>query len=59
MKIKIEVEDNEAQAFVELMKKAEVSPEVGFLLVNLRFKIIKAFDAEAKKQQNVKSEVKK
>ena len=57
MKVKIEIEDKEAQAYVELMKEAKVPAEVGYLLVNLRFKVIKAFEAEAKKQQA--AEVKK
>lgn len=46
----IEIEPQEAQAYVELLKDAKMPPEMGYLLTSLKFKIFKAFEAEKNEQ---------
>lgn len=47
MKVKVEIEQEEAQAFVELLKqgfpKTDLSAEVGYMLTSLKFKMFQAF----------------
>jgi len=48
--VKIDVEENEAKAYVELLKDAKMPPEMGYTLTMLKYKIFTAFkkDGDAK-----------
>lgn len=43
MKVNIEIEQAEAQAFVEVLKDAKMPAEMGYVLTSLKFKIFQAF----------------
>ena len=43
MKVVVDIEQSEAQAFVELLKDAKMPAEMGYVLISLKFKIFQAF----------------
>lgn len=43
MKVVVDIEQSEAQAFVELLKDAKMPAEMGYVLTSLKFKIFQAF----------------
>ena len=48
--VKVDIDPKEAQAYNELMKDAKCSPEMGYLLTSLKFKIFEAFKAAKAKE---------
>jgi len=54
--VKIDVEENEAKAYVELLKDAKMPPEMGYTLTMLKYKIFTAFkkDGDAKNKEMAK-----
>ena len=49
--VKVDISPNEAKAFVELLKDAKLPATMGYVLVSLQLKIVKAFEAADKKVQ--------
>ena len=54
MNTKVVVEQEEAQAFMELLKDAKMPPEMGYLLTMLKFKILNGFKKEEEKAREAK-----
>jgi len=54
--VKIDVEENEAKAYMELLKDAKMSPEMGYILTMLKYKIFAAFkkDGDVKNKEMAK-----
>ena len=53
--VKVEINEHEAKAFADSLKDTKTLPEIGYILVTLRYKIFTAFEKERKKQQKEKS----
>lgn len=49
--VKVDIQPQEAQAYNALLKDAKTSPEIGYLLVSLKYKIFEAFK-KAKTEQD-------
>ena len=49
--VKVEISQEEAQAYIELLKDAKLPAEMGYFLTTLKVKIGQAFQADQKKEQ--------
>ena len=49
--VKIDISQEEAQAYIELLKDAKLPAEMGYFLTTLKVKIGQAFQADQKKEQ--------
>jgi hypothetical protein len=49
MNTKVVIEQEEAQAFMELLKDAKVPADMGYVLTTLKFKIFQGFKKEEEK----------
>ena len=54
--VKVDIEEQEAKAFLELIKEAQVNPEMGYILTMLKYKIFTAFkkDGDEKNKELAK-----
>jgi len=57
---KVEVNEVEAKAYLELLKDAQMPPEMGYILTSLKYKILQAVQKEMnlKSQQQVLEQLK-
>ena len=48
--VKIDIEEREAKAIIDLMTDAKVPVEMGYILTTVKFKLFKAFKKEGEKK---------